>query len=83
MTDSLSIPCVDKLGMLAGWLFWVYMLRPFETVFQSISDRLLEREKEKRIHVDRREKKCPNNPHLHPLQAQIIKTIALLLSKFV
>ena len=27
------------------------------------------REKEKENRKDRREKKCPNNPHLHPLQA--------------
>ena len=38
--------------MLVAWLFWA--LRPFETVVQSISDRLLEREKEKR--EDRRDK---------------------------
>ena len=46
----------------------VWVSRPFETVFQSISGRLPEREKEKR--KDRREKKCPNNPHPHLLQAQ-------------
>ena len=38
--------------MLVAWLFLA--LRPFETVVQSISGRLLEREKEKR--EDRRDK---------------------------
>ena len=52
--------------------------RPFEAVFQSLSGRLPEREEEGK---DRQEKKCPNNPHLHPLQAQ--QAHALLLSKLV
>ena len=46
-----SVPVISEL---VGWLVWVY--RPFETVFQSISGRLPEREKEKR--KGRREKKC-------------------------
>ena len=49
----------------------------FETVFQSISDRLPEGEKEKDM-IDER-KKCPKNPHPHLLRAQ--KVLALLLSK--
>ena len=31
---------------VVGWLFWV--LQPFETIFQSISDRLSERGKKRR-----------------------------------
>ena len=63
--------------MQYGWLFWVE--RPFETVFQFTSGHLPEREKERRN--ERREKKCPNIPHPHLLQAQ--KALALLLSKLV
>ena len=37
---------LSRMTTLVGWLFWVY--RPFETVFQSISGCLPEREKEKR-----------------------------------
>ena len=48
---------------LVGWLVWAE--RPFETVFQSISGRLPERGREERN--DRREKKCPHNPHPHLL----------------
>ena len=51
---------------LFGWLFWVK--RPFETVLQSISGRLPEREIE--VRNDRREEKFSNNPHPHLLQAQ-------------
>ena len=35
-----------------GWLFWIY--RPFETIFQSISDRLPERGRKKREVIDER-----------------------------
>ena len=49
---------IDKVG----WLFWVYRL--FETLFQSISDRL------KVKGNDRRENKCLNNPLPHLLQAK-------------
>ena len=43
---------------LVGWLFWAK--RPFETVFQSISDRLPERGRKKRN--NRREKKMAKQP---------------------
>ena len=48
--------------LLVGWL--CKALRPFETVFQSISGRLPERGRKKR------EKNCSNNSHPHLLQAQ-------------
>ena len=35
---------------LVGWLFWVY--RPFETIFQSISDRLPKRGRKRREKID-------------------------------
>ena len=50
---------------LVGWL--CKALRPFETVFQSISGRLPERGRKKR---EKREKNCSNNSHPHLLQAQ-------------
>ena len=53
---------------MVGWLFLAK--RPFETVFQFISGRLPESEREKEKRNDRREKKCPNNPHPHLLQIQ-------------
>ena len=46
---------------LNGWLV-VLVLTPFETVFQSISGHLPEREKEKRN--DRREKKSPQSKQI-------------------
>ena len=53
---------------------WFGVERSFETVFHSISDRLPEGKIEKK--KGRREKKCPNNPHLHLMQAQ--QTLVLL-----
>ena len=54
--------------------------RPFETVFQSISGRFPKRgRKENKNGID--EKKCPNNPHPHLLQAQL--ALVLPLSKLV
>ena len=66
------------LWLLVGWLFCV--LRPFEAVFQSISDRLPERVKEKR--KDIREKKMSKQPP-SALTASAIGSLALLLSKLV
>ena len=37
---------------MVGWLFWA--LRPFETVFQSISGRLAERERKQIEVIDER-----------------------------
>ena len=53
-----------------GWLVGCFGLngRPFETVFQSISGRLPERQKEMRN--DRQEEKCQNNSQPHQLQVQ-------------
>ena len=44
---------------MVGWLFWVY--RPFETVFQSISDRLPERGRQ-RIDESKMSKQPPPAP---------------------
>ena len=55
---------------VVGWLVGCFgFLRPFETVFQSISGRLPERGRKKCEKRDER-KKCPNDPHPHLLQAQ-------------
>ena len=43
--------CSSK-GWLVGWLFWI--LRPFETVFQSISGRLPKKGRKKREMIDER-----------------------------
>ena len=48
-TDLLNIAdhyALTSVNCLVGWLFWIY--RPFETVFQSISGRLPERERERK-----------------------------------
>ena len=52
-----------------GRMDGLFVCWPFETVFQSISGRLPERGRKNRQVVNER-KKCPNNPHLHLLQAQ-------------
>ena len=51
-------------------------LRQYFSLYRDVSQRKGERKRN-----DRREKKCPNNPHPHRLQAQ--KAFALLLSKLV
>ena len=43
-----------------GWLFWA--LRPFETVFQSISSRLPERGRKKREKIDERKNVQTTSP---------------------
>ena len=48
------------LGHVTHWLLGCFGLTAIETVFQSLSGCLPEREKEKRN--DRREFKCPNTP---------------------
>ena len=56
------------------WLvgcFWA--LRPFETVFQSISGRLPKRGGKRRERIDE-SKKCPNNPHPCPTLIQTSRT---------
>ena len=73
---KLNQPPAPHQNKIVGWLFLVY--RPFETEFQSISGRLPKTERKKREKIDER-KKCSNNPHPHPLQAQ--KVLALLSSK--
>ena len=55
--------CVIRPSVTFAW----WLVRPFERVFQSISGRLPERGRKKN---ERREKKCPNNPHPHLQQAQ-------------
>ena len=63
---------------LVGWLVGCFGLNgPLRSIPVYIGPSPREREKEKRN--DRREKKCPNNPHLHLLQEQW--ALALLLSK--
>ena len=46
MLNPLSCRGSPESKMLVGWLFWA--LRPFETVFQSVSGRLPERGRKKR-----------------------------------
>ena len=54
---------------LAGWLVVFFLVeRPFETLFQSISDRFSERGRKRSEKIE--ESKCRNNPHSHLLQAQ-------------
>ena len=65
--DTGSLPSTiappDPPPPQVGWLVGCFgFLRPFETVFHSISGRLPERGRKKSKN-DRREKTCPNNPH--------------------
>ena len=48
--DTFYIPFDSQI--LVGWLIWA--LRPFETVFQSLSGRLPERGSKKREMIDKR-----------------------------
>ena len=57
-----------------GWLVILELTALRDSISVYIGPSPREREKEKRS--DRWEKKCPNNPHLHLLQAQ--KAPALL-----
>ena len=57
----------SALNGVAGWVV-VLGLRPFETVFQSISDRLPARGRKKSDMID--ERKTVQTPHPHILQAQ-------------
>ena len=67
---------VKTQSWLVGCFGFNGPLRQYFSLYRAISQREGER-KEK----DRREKKCPNNPHPHLLQGQ--KALALLLSKLV
>ena len=60
---------------LVGWLVALCLTTLSDSISDYIRPSPKEREKEKRN--DRREKKCPNNPHPHLLQAQY--ALALLL----
>ena len=62
-----------------GWLVVLGLTALSDSISVYIGPSPRDREQEKRN--DRREKKCPNNPHPHLLQAQ--KALALLLSKLV
>ena len=62
-----------------GWLVVLGLTALRDSISVYIGPSPREREKEKRN--DRREKKCPNNPHPHLLQEQW--ALALLLSKLV
>ena len=61
---------------IVGWLFRV--LWPFGSISVYIGSSPREGEENRK---DKGEKKCPNNPHPHLLQAQ--NALALLLSKLV
>ena len=52
----------------SGWLVVLGLSAIWDSISVYIGPSPREREKEKRS--DRREKKCPNNPHPHLLQAQ-------------
>ena len=64
-------------GLKVGWLFWIS--RPFETVFQSISGRLPEREKEERN--DRREKEMSKQPQPAPIASAVGPCSTLQISR--
>ena len=64
-----------ELMWLVGCLGFNGPFRQYFSVYRAVSQR--DRKKRK----DRRQKKCPNNPHLHLLQAQL--ALVLLLSKLV
>ena len=65
--SSHYIRWISFMEELVGWMFWI--LRPLETLFQSVSSLPPEKGRKKREKNDR-QKKNPNNPHLHLLQAQ-------------
>ena len=56
-----------NLGWLVGWLFWV--LRPFETVFQSISRRLPKRGRKRNERTD--ESKMSKQPPPAPTASAV------------
>ena len=58
---------VSELVHLVGWLFWVQ--RPFETVFQSISDRLPKRGRRSRERID--ESKMSKQPPPAPTSSAV------------
>ena len=66
------------IPLLVGWLVVFGLTALWDSISVNIGRSPKEREKEKRN--DRWEKKCPNNPHLHLLQAKY-KALALLESK--
>ena len=61
-------------NQLIDWLIVLGLTALWDSISIYIGPSPKEREKEER--TDRREKKCPNNPHPHRLQAQ--KALALL-----
>ena len=65
----LTTSMVHLSKRLVGWLLWV--LQPFETVFQSISGRLPERGRKRGERIE-----MSKQPHSHPLQSQL--ALALL-----
>ena len=65
-----TLSCRNK-NWLVGCFRLNGPLRQYFSLYRAVSQRQGERKRN-----DRREKKCPNNPHPHRLQAQ--KTLALL-----
>ena len=66
--DEEDWAAVDNLS--SGWLVGCFglngPLRQYFSLYQAVSQRKGERERE----MTDESKKCPNNPHPHPLQAQ-------------
>ena len=86
VSPSQNVPCTNcnELTDQCFTLTWIWLVgcfgvkRPFlDSISVYIGPSPRERGKEERN--DRRVKKCPNNPHPHPVEAQ--KALALLLSK--
>ena len=66
-TDNTTTLVATRLKYV-GWLVVLGLTALSDSISVYIGPSPKEREKEQRN--DRREKKCPNNPHPHPLQAQ-------------
>ena len=56
---------ISVVGWLVGWFGLNGPLRQNFSLYRAVSQREIVRKK-----IDRREKKCPNSPHPHLLQAQ-------------